>query len=93
MWVIHKYIVNDLKIKIKIPQFAKILSFQSRMHTFSLWAMVNLNNQMVYRNFQIVSDDEEISYSIRHGGMYVGTAQNGYSAFHLFDLGESSIEE
>ena len=83
MKTIHKYRVEDCVL---MPIDATILSVHEQGESLFFWALIDTDNQMVFRNFKVFGTgwnipdvDEETDL------VYLGTAYPEPFVFHVFE--------
>jgi len=85
---IYKYELEVTHIqRVFLPSDAEILAVQSQDHTPHIWAMVEPENKVEERVFEIFSTGQPIGEGMGVDRKYIGTfqLQGGTLVFHLFE--------
>lgn len=91
MKVIYKYDVKDvIKPKIEIFSEAQILDIQIQNGGFKLWALVDTDKPLIYRELLIIGTgvpfDPKYVDAINHGELiHFKTIQSGGLVYHFFE--------
>ena len=76
-------------IKLQVPKNAKILTVQidDKINTPCVWIMVDTENEIEERWFELFGSGQEIKWDIGVDRKYIGTYQYGNGAFvgHVFE--------
>lgn len=84
---IWKFIVTPDGAPIKMPKGAEILTVQSQGEQACVWALVDPNNEMEERYFEVYGTGHNIHYDMGINRKYINTFQlkGGSLVFHLFE--------
>ena len=77
--IIYKYEIDTIVV---MPKGAEILSVQMQHGKPHLWAIVNDNNELEERIFNIVGTGWEMDFS---NNKYIDTFQDGSLVWHVFE--------
>jgi hypothetical protein len=77
--VIYKYEIDTIVV---MPKGAEILSVQMQHSKPHLWAIVNDNNELEERIFNIVGTGWEMDFN---NNKYIDTFQDGNLVWHVFE--------
>lgn len=78
--VIYKYEVDTI---VTMPDKAEILTVQLQNGRPWIWALVDISEQLVERNFNIIGTGWEIE-EVNH--KYIATFQDGSYVWHVFEI-------
>lgn len=86
MKAIWKYAIDLAReVTVHMPAGARILSVQSQLDQAQVWALVDPAADLVQRRFGIYGTGWDLHDA---PGEYVGTFQDGWFVWHVFDRGE-----
>lgn len=88
-----KYTIWKFKIpaqnsfELKLPEYARILSIKTQRGTPQLWVLVNPDNKMVTRKFEVFGTGYPVSQD-SFNGTFIGTffLDEDNLIFHVFEL-------
>jgi hypothetical protein len=78
--VIYKYEVDTI---VTMPDKAEILTVQLQNGRPWIWALVDISEQLVERNFNIVGTGWELE---EFNSKYIATFQDGSYVWHVFEI-------
>jgi hypothetical protein len=84
---IWKYTIHPFTVKVRMPEGAEILTVQIQNGVPCIWVLVNPENELEIRNFEIFGTGQKIACDIGVERKYINTFQmeNGSLVFHLFE--------